>query len=1118
MLISDEKLMSNVRKHTHLFFHFMMIFIMGIFLSSCNTADSEKLQALTGVENKKTVTVTGTPAPNTSRLRIFTLTGNTSVGSQTMTLNDNIDLRAVLVDDTGALLTEVEVQWWVSGSLNNDDLTVTGGNPAMYATFDALTASTGLIHATILDSAIITQYNVANNTTSTGTISVSSNLVADTIQVTSGDSQTGQVGSTLALPLKIRVLTSAAIPVPGKSVTFSISAGGGTIVTAQPVITDSSGYAECLVKVGGVVGSLNNSYTASMSGGSVNSVSLSASATPGAAYKLAFNTQPAGANVNSPFSTQPEIEVRDSYGNKVTSAANSITLSTGTGTGVVGGTATMNASSGVATFSDIQYSVAENSVVLTASSAGLISASSNAFNVGNVIAGAQCNVGINGWQTGEGGCRDMTNGLVWSAVSAGTYTWHQAAWDSNYTANLAEAWETALGLTHDLTGYPHANTQDGNISAYCHDLTESGYSDWRLPTVGEIYAANIASGDQALQNANTNIWTGNNVNTTPACTAAVGNKCHGNISSATALGIVATSLRNVRCVRRPLATKLIFYQQPAAATRGFGIYSPFETQPVIRVVDSQDRVVTNSTASVTIIALDGSTGSLLGTTTKSAVSGVVTFTDLYYTSAESIRLQATSAGLSSATSNSISIQTQLPIALCKSTASPAYFVNADGGCKDKTTGFIFSARSPSVMANWGAAMWDSVNLTTFDDDTYDNSKTDDYDLAYPTTSNHDGNTTNYCHNLRESGFQDWKVPPWAVLSSITGKLPTQSVNFHSTNLWTSATLQATPTSAYYVTSANVMATASKGSNTLYAVCVRQDPPSQLSFTQQPSGGTNGFGIGISWTTQPVVKILDAQGAVLYGRTDPITLTVVKSDGTPATGNLYISNTLQGQTVTVNAVNGVATFSGLNYDTAGEAIKLVASMPSVTWNGVAINVPDEESNAITIPTQYAPSLCQAGGNWSSQNGGCQDILAGGKVWSNVLWTSYDWYVAIWDSALGGASPQDAYDGVRTNDYDAALPPLATTDISTTSACHNLRLNGYQDWRIPTYAELDTGLKSTNRSGYNRLNRNGVTYIWSGATQQADSTKAYIFRMDTGAWHTSTALKSTVGYGILCVRDP
>ncbi len=75
---------------------------------------------------------------------------------------------------------------------------------------------------------------------------------------------------------------------------------------------------------------------------------------PGAAAKIVFTTQPSASTVmNTAFAVQPVVTIEDLAGNTVDTGADStvsITLSLHTGTGVLGGTSSMNAVAGVADF------------------------------------------------------------------------------------------------------------------------------------------------------------------------------------------------------------------------------------------------------------------------------------------------------------------------------------------------------------------------------------------------------------------------------------------------------------------------------------------------------------------------------------------------------------------------------------------------------------------------------------------------------------------------------------------------------------------------------------------------------------------------------------------------
>lgn len=73
----------------------------------------------------------------------------------------------------------------------------------------------------------------------------------------------------------------------------------------------------------------------------------------GAASQLALRTQPGGSALGSPLVPQPVVEVRDAAGNPVTSSTSAVTVALASGGGGLGGTLTVSAVSGVATFTGL---------------------------------------------------------------------------------------------------------------------------------------------------------------------------------------------------------------------------------------------------------------------------------------------------------------------------------------------------------------------------------------------------------------------------------------------------------------------------------------------------------------------------------------------------------------------------------------------------------------------------------------------------------------------------------------------------------------------------------------------------------------------------------------------
>lgn len=133
----------------------------------------------------------------------------------------------------------------------------------------------------------------------------------------------------------------------------------------------------------------SGTFTAT-SGGKTGTASVTISV--GSATQLAFTTSPSNSTAGTAFGTQPVVKVQDTGGNTVTSSSASITLAIGTNPG--GGTLTcttnpLNATSGVATFGGCKIDKGSNSnYTLTASSSGLITATSTGFLVGDFAVSA----------------------------------------------------------------------------------------------------------------------------------------------------------------------------------------------------------------------------------------------------------------------------------------------------------------------------------------------------------------------------------------------------------------------------------------------------------------------------------------------------------------------------------------------------------------------------------------------------------------------------------------------------------------------------------------------------------------------------------------------------------
>lgn len=98
--------------------------------------------------------------------------------------------------------------------------------------------------------------------------------------------------------------------------------------------------------------------------------------------------------------------------------------------------------------------------------------------------------------------------------------------------------------------------------------------------------------------------------------------------------------------------RLSVTQQPTGATAGIAL----TTQPVVQVLDGGGELCRSATNTVLAAKHSGVVGTLSGTTSKDAVAGVATFTDLQMSAAETgVSIDFTSSGLTTAQSSTFNV-------------------------------------------------------------------------------------------------------------------------------------------------------------------------------------------------------------------------------------------------------------------------------------------------------------------------------------------------------------------------------------------------------------------------------------------------------------------------------
>ncbi len=166
-------------------------------------------------------------------------------------------------------------------------------------------------------------------------------------------------------------------PVSGATVTLSATGTGNTLT--QPGPTNASGATT------GVLRSTvaETKVVSAVANGVALNATPSVTVTPAPPAALAFLVQPTSTQTNTAITPAVQVEIRDEFGNRVTTATNSVTMgiNANPGSSTLGGTTTVAASAGVASFSTLTLNNAGTGYTLAATAATLAGATSATFNV-----------------------------------------------------------------------------------------------------------------------------------------------------------------------------------------------------------------------------------------------------------------------------------------------------------------------------------------------------------------------------------------------------------------------------------------------------------------------------------------------------------------------------------------------------------------------------------------------------------------------------------------------------------------------------------------------------------------------------------------------------------------
>jgi uncharacterized repeat protein (TIGR01451 family) len=719
------------------------------------------------------------------------------------------------------------------------------------------------------------------------------------------------------------VTTTTATPTAGTPFSMTVTArdssnnvfttftGTAAFTSSDPAAVLPANYTFTLVDAG--VHTFTNAVTLKTAGSrtitattttktGVATVAVSAAA----ASKLSFGAQPTTSGAGASISPAPTVLIQDAFSNTVTTdGSTSVTLAIGTNpaSGTLSGTAVRTAASGVATFSGLSIDKTGTGYTLAAtSSPSLTGATSTAF---NITAGAIDHFVVSAPSTGTAGvaisvsvtAKDSSGNTItgYTGTAHFTSTDGAAVLPANYGFVGGDSGAHIFSVTLKTVGSRTVSVNDTVSTA------ATGTSG--AIAVSPAAASKLVFGTQptttvagtSISPAVTVVVTdafGNTIttNNTTVVTLAIGTNPGGGTLSGTASATVSAGIATFAglsinkagvgytlgatsspvltaatssafTISPAAAAKLAFASQPTTAVAGVAL-SPAVT---VLVQDAfGNTVTTDSSTTITIaIGTNPGGGTLAGTASATAASGIATFSSLSINKVGTGYTLAASSSpvLTGATSTTFNI----------TPAAPAKFaitsVNA-GTSPSAGIGFSVVVQSQDAFGNASPI-----------------SPADTVTLSRLTGTGTLGGTLSGAIGIGQSQV------------TINGVTYTKAES--------GVVLRATKT---FGAGPNLTA----GDSAPFTVIA--GPPDHLSFGTQPSTTVAAQTISPAVT----VQVEDAfNNLVVWDSVSQVSLAIGTNPG---------SGTLSGNAATT-ASGGIATFSALSIDTAGIGYTLNASSPA-----------------------------------------------------------------------------------------------------------------------------------------------------------------------------------------------
>jgi hypothetical protein len=502
---------------------------------------------------------------------------------------------------------------------------------------------------------------------------------------------------TPAVQIEIQDAFGNRVPTATTSITLAFAANpsGGTLSgsKSRAAVAGVATFDNLSIDTAGVGYRLRGTAT-----GLTPDTSVAFSVMAGAATQLVFTREPSSTAATVAITPGVQVTARDALGNTAVGFSGSVTVAIGTngGGGALSGITTVAAVSGMAVYSTLSIDGAGTGYTLTATATGLAGATSTPFNItvgaaaglsflvqppnasgggtlspavqveildagGNRVTSASTSVSLTLTSNPSSGTLSGTNPVAavngvatfanLSIDSAGAgYT--LAASATGLTGATSAGFDISVGSAAKLAFVVQPSNTSGGAAiapAVQVEVQDAGGNRVSIGTYSVVLGIASNPGSGTLSGTPQVSSTGGRAT---FADVSINNAGAGYTLSASSSGLSAATSSSFDIIVGT-ATKLAFLAQPTSTTGGM----PIGPAVTVEIQDAGGNRVTDATNGVTIgIGANPNSGTLSGTTTVAAASGLATFSTLTIDSAGiGYAFTASAAGLVGAASTAFNV-------------------------------------------------------------------------------------------------------------------------------------------------------------------------------------------------------------------------------------------------------------------------------------------------------------------------------------------------------------------------------------------------------------------------------------------------------------------------------